>query len=99
MARRVTRLRSSSAGPSCSTALSHDLRPSPPSSSTSNDGEDFIRRPRGRSGSELSEGRLHETTSAAVAETGGGSSTNGSKTPIRPRKRTRHPETWKKKRS
>jgi len=52
--------------------------------------EDFILQLPGRNG--ISESRLHGATSAAVTETGGGSSTNGSETP---RKKMRKPENWK----
>ena len=75
----------STTGPGCPSVESHHLRPSSASSSTST--EDIIHRPRTRD--IVSESQLHGTTSAAVTETDGGSSTNGSETPIRPRKRTR----------
>ena len=82
----------STTGPGCASVESHHLRPSSASSSTST--EDIIHRPRAID--IVFESQLHGTTSATVTETGGGSSTNGSETPIRPRKRTRNPESWKK---
>ena len=81
----------SSAGLSCASVEGqHDRCPSSASSSTST--EDFIHWPCSQG---VSESRLHGATSAAVIETGGGSSTNGSETPSRPRKRIRNPESWK----
>lgn len=38
--------------------------------------------------------RAHQLASSAIREAGNGSSSNGSDTPARPRKRPRRPETW-----